>query len=358
MVFSPAIDGLWLLLGILRTQIPIIVTVDPNLGTLRVNMDKSMLNSSTRLLFFQFSSMDGLDPMLENGLVVFRNNPFILKRWNPDVNLLKEDVGNVSVWVKFNDVPVIAFSEDSLSAIATKLGTPLMLDSYASDMCMQSWGRLRYARAMIKLQADVELKDNIVVVMPKLIGEGSIHVLFALSSCVAKNLKNPSQAPRGVSVGPMVGFKPVRLVYRPISKKNNVNTSNKKKDVESRKEVSNLNPFDVLNSVENDVDLVIDEEITLVDDEGKPMKKVDYSGDHDSEDEVEPVDNEMVSFRASKRVDYGTNSLLEQWRKTYENVNYDCDPYDDNMYKGQEFPDNIQSIYDNLDIKETGGTFS
>ncbi|GJX51241.1 hypothetical protein Tco_0278086 [Tanacetum coccineum] len=65
--------------------------------------------------------------------------------------------------VKLHGVPVTAFSEDGLSAIATKLGTPLMLDSYTSDMCMQSWGRSSYARVMIELRADVELKDNIVV---------------------------------------------------------------------------------------------------------------------------------------------------------------------------------------------------
>ncbi|GJU92930.1 hypothetical protein Tco_1317686 [Tanacetum coccineum] len=47
-----------------------------------------------------------------------------------------------------------------------------MLDSYTSDMCMQSWGRSSYARAMIELRADVELKDNIVVAMSKITREG------------------------------------------------------------------------------------------------------------------------------------------------------------------------------------------
>ncbi|GJU42663.1 putative reverse transcriptase domain-containing protein [Tanacetum coccineum] len=74
--------------------------------------------------------------------------------------------------VKLHGVPVTAFSEDGLSAIATKLGTPLMLDSYTSDMYMQSWSRSSYARAMIELRADLELKDNIVVAMPKITGEG------------------------------------------------------------------------------------------------------------------------------------------------------------------------------------------
>ncbi|GKF55299.1 hypothetical protein Tco_0165639, partial [Tanacetum coccineum] len=35
-------------------------------------------------------------------------------------------------------VPITAFSEDGLSAIATKLGTPLTLESYTTDMCMQT----------------------------------------------------------------------------------------------------------------------------------------------------------------------------------------------------------------------------
>ncbi|GKF89874.1 hypothetical protein Tco_0263837, partial [Tanacetum coccineum] len=52
-----------------------------------------------------------------------------------------------------------------------------------------------------------------------------------------------------------VGFKPAKKLYKAVSKKPNANTSeNKKKDVEPIKDVSNSNPFDVLNSIENDVD--------------------------------------------------------------------------------------------------------
>nr|GEW92361.1 zinc knuckle CX2CX4HX4C [Tanacetum cinerariifolium] len=58
--------------------------------------------------------------------------------------------------------------------------------------------------------------------------------------------------------------------------------------------------------------LIIDGKVTLVDDEGKPLEKVYSSNDHDSEDEVESVDKEMASLLASKKVSYGTNSLLEQ----------------------------------------------
>ncbi|GJT09106.1 cytokinin dehydrogenase 3-like protein [Tanacetum coccineum] len=227
-----------------------------------------------------FRSMDGVNAMLENGPWFIRNNPLILKKWHPDENILKEDVSIVPVWVKLHGVPVTAFSEDGLSAIATKLDTPLMLDSYTSDMCMQSWGRSSYARVMIELRANMKLKDNIVVVMPKITREGhytcNVRVEYEwkpprCSSCKVfghiheecpkntgagekKTVKNPSQTSRGVLVGPKMGFKPQKE-YRPVPKKPNASSSgNKKKGVEPVIEVSNSNLFVVLNSVDNDVE--------------------------------------------------------------------------------------------------------
>ncbi|GJZ71880.1 retrovirus-related pol polyprotein from transposon TNT 1-94 [Tanacetum coccineum] len=62
-------------------------------------------------------------------------------------------------------------------------------------------------------------------------------------------------------------------------------------------------------------------EVTLLDEEGKPLAKVYSLGDHDSKD-----------------------------KETYENDGYDFDPYDDDIYEGQDIPDKIQYICDNLDI--------
>ncbi|GJU73729.1 putative reverse transcriptase domain-containing protein [Tanacetum coccineum] len=188
---------------------------------------RSMFSPSIGLFSFQFSSMDGLDSMLDNGQWFIRNNPLILKKWHPDENLLKEDVSIVLVWVELHGVPVTAFSEDGLSGMSS------------------------YARVMIELQADVELKDNIVVAMPKITREGhytcNVHVEYEwkpprCSSCKVfghiheecskntgatekKNVKKPSQTSRGVPKG-----------------------------VEPTIEVSNSNLFDVLNSIDNDVE--------------------------------------------------------------------------------------------------------
>ncbi|GJY92854.1 beta-caryophyllene synthase [Tanacetum coccineum] len=169
---------------------------------------KSMMNLANGLFFFKFNSKDGMDGMLENDPWFIHDTSLILKRWTSDANLLKEDVGNVSVWVKFHNVPITTFSEDGLSSIATKL-------------------------------------DTIMVDVPKLVVRGFLGALYVLS--MSGNLLD-------------------KLLE------------------EFRQEVSNSNPFDVLNMVENDDDLarinnlerqILDEKLVLVDDDRKPSKKFD-----------------------------------------------------------------------------------
>ncbi|GKA18286.1 hypothetical protein Tco_0698123 [Tanacetum coccineum] len=216
-----------------------------------------MLNSLTGILSFQFSSMEGLDAMLET-----------------------EDVGNVL-------------------------------------------GRSSYARALIEVRADVELKDNIVVAMPKLVGEG-FYTCNVRDECpknkvsdVVKNMKKPSQTPRGVPVGPKLGFQPTKQVYRQVSKKTmsalvvirrnmrslqkrTSNLSNKKANSSGfsfwnakSSSTSTTPTVEKINKVER---LIIHGTSILVDDEGIPLKRVDSLGDYDSDDEVASVDNDMANF--------------------------------------------------------------
>ncbi|GKE77013.1 hypothetical protein Tco_1543133 [Tanacetum coccineum] len=174
---------------------------------------------------------------------------------------------------------------------------------------------------------------------------------------MAKNLKKPSQAPRGVSVGPKVGFKPAKE-YRPVAKKPTANTSSiKKKGVEPTKEnveTSNISTTPIVEKIRKLEQLVIDGKGTLVDDDGKPMKRVDYSGDHDSDDEVCSLDNDMAHFMATEMVGFGTQSLLKKCKDSYVNGDYDEDPYDDDMYEGHDLLDKLQDICDSLDIRVRG----
>nr|GEY01400.1 hypothetical protein [Tanacetum cinerariifolium] len=235
---------------------------------------------------------------------------------------------------------------------------------------------------MIELRAYVELKDNIVVVMPKISREGhytcNVHVEYKwkpprCSSCKVfghihkecpkntcagerKTVKKPSQTSRGV------------LVWN---------------------EVSNLNPFDVLNSVKNDVKFgtnggttnlvnyeaisngsffmnidsdgefasdtpdgekidkikqqICKDKLRLLNNDGNPLVP---SGIMESDSEVEVVFNETANLGISTSgkyesdKGYGTNSLLEQWRDSYLD-NDDYDPYDDDMYENHDLSEQM-----------------
>ncbi|GJS66422.1 hypothetical protein Tco_0680986 [Tanacetum coccineum] len=134
-------------------------------------------------------------------------------------------------------------------------------------------------------------------------------------------------------------------------------SGNKKKSVEPTVEVSNSNPFDVLNLVDNAVefstngfeDLLTSGQAILVDKVG-----FGFLGEYDSKDEVALVDNDMARSMAYERVGSGTQSLLEQWRDSYGNDDYDDDPYDDDMYEGRDISHELQAICDNLDIHVRG----
>ncbi|GJX08835.1 reverse transcriptase domain-containing protein [Tanacetum coccineum] len=91
------------------------------------------------------------------------NSPILLSKWSPTLSLKKEEVNKVPVWVKLYSVPVLAYSGDGLSLIATKIEKPVMLDAFTSSMCVDSWGRISFARALIEVCAYSSLKKEVVM---------------------------------------------------------------------------------------------------------------------------------------------------------------------------------------------------
>ncbi|GJS06408.1 ribonuclease H-like domain-containing protein [Tanacetum coccineum] len=197
-------------------------------------------------------------------------NSYFLNKWPSSVSLLKEELSYVPVWVRFHDVPLVAYTLDGLSLMATKFGTPMMLDF-----------------------------DHLEMVFPNL-----------------EVKKKKSGGNNGGTKNFTFLLKP-KTQYRLKAKQSTNGMSNSPK----------MTPFVGTNKASTLGKLV------LVDDDGKPINKVDYPINLSSDDDVEPFVNEMASFLASKStgVVYGPKSLLEQWRES--NVDDDYDPYDDDMYE-------------------------
>ncbi|GJX26311.1 hypothetical protein Tco_0232607 [Tanacetum coccineum] len=114
-----------------------------------------------------------------------------------------------------------------------------------------------------------------------------------------------------------MAFKPQKE-YRHVTKKPNASSrGNKKKGVEPTIEVSNLNPFDVLNSVDNDVEFGTNGGLLIwLLDNGENL--LVPMGIMESDSKVEVVFDKTANLRISTSgkdgsdKGYGTNSLLEQ----------------------------------------------
>ncbi|GJX69864.1 zinc knuckle CX2CX4HX4C containing protein [Tanacetum coccineum] len=132
--------------------------------------------------FFKFNSRAGLEAILEGGPWLVHNSLIILTKWSMDTRLLKEELTRIPIWVKFHDVPIQVFEEDGISLIATFIGKLVMLDSYTSAMCNDSWGRGSFARCLIEVNSEADLVDVVTIRISSLIGDGftkeTIHVEY------------------------------------------------------------------------------------------------------------------------------------------------------------------------------------
>ncbi|GJU96160.1 reverse transcriptase domain, reverse transcriptase zinc-binding domain protein, partial [Tanacetum coccineum] len=231
---------------------------------------------------YHFSSIEGVDSMLRDGPWMIHGIHILLNKWLPSMSFLKEELG---------------------------------------------WSS--YARIFIEINACKDFSDNLVMVVPNIEVTGytketirveyewkpprcSTYLLFGHSGDVCPKAapkrvenqmdKSKGQIPRADGEG-IVEVKRKKSGTTPPAGTNKASTSGYNKESSSNK---------------------------------------DYS---DSDDEVEPVENETASFLESKGVGYGPKSLWGQWRDTVVDDEYD--PYDDDMYEGQEIPENIQTICDN-----------
>nr|GEY09195.1 RNA-directed DNA polymerase, eukaryota [Tanacetum cinerariifolium] len=110
---------------------------------------------------------------------VMLDEGFFLFQFETKEGMDKDEIKAAPVWVKHHHVPIVAYTETGLSLIITQIRRPIMLDSYTSQICLRSWGRNEYARALIKVSSETDLMDSIVIAIPYSDGKG--HTLATIA---------------------------------------------------------------------------------------------------------------------------------------------------------------------------------
>nr|GEZ56627.1 hypothetical protein [Tanacetum cinerariifolium] len=133
-----------------------------------------IIRNDDGVYLFKFATKSGRDQVIEKGSWMIRKSPIILSKCSPSVTLKRGEVTKVPVWVKLYNVPVLAYSEDGLSLIGTQIRKPILLDAFTISMCVESWGRISFARALIEIDAAVGLKKEVIMAILEEEGDGYI----------------------------------------------------------------------------------------------------------------------------------------------------------------------------------------
>ncbi|GKE05261.1 RNA-directed DNA polymerase, eukaryota, reverse transcriptase zinc-binding domain protein [Tanacetum coccineum] len=87
----------------------------------------------------------------ENGdeVVIFEEE----LKWDPDVCNEKANPCKILIWIKLLNVPLEAWSIRRISALASRLGKPIMMDNMIASMCHKGTGQVGYARILVEIDA-------------------------------------------------------------------------------------------------------------------------------------------------------------------------------------------------------------
>ncbi|GJR19963.1 RNA-directed DNA polymerase, eukaryota, reverse transcriptase zinc-binding domain protein [Tanacetum coccineum] len=87
--------------------------------------------------------------VIEKGVWIVNNKPMVVQKWDIDVDINKLKPDKLPIWVK------------GLSALASRLEKPVVIDNVTTMMCNQGIRRLGYARVLIKVEVKTCLFESI-----------------------------------------------------------------------------------------------------------------------------------------------------------------------------------------------------
>ncbi|GJQ90834.1 RNA-directed DNA polymerase, eukaryota, reverse transcriptase zinc-binding domain protein [Tanacetum coccineum] len=92
------------------------------------------------------------------------SKPFFVQKWDIHVCLDKKEPEMIPIWVRLCNVPLEAWTTKGISALASRLGKPLVMDNVTAEMCKMGVGRVRYARILVQVSAKKVLPQEIEIV--------------------------------------------------------------------------------------------------------------------------------------------------------------------------------------------------
>ncbi|GJY86838.1 RNA-directed DNA polymerase, eukaryota, reverse transcriptase zinc-binding domain protein [Tanacetum coccineum] len=124
---------------------------------------KDIIVNNDGTCLFKFRDLEGLNSVIEQGPWMVNKRLLIVKKWSHEIGMQMTKHNKLPIWVRMTVVPLEAWSVDGISALASSLGNPLVMDNMIANMCHNGLGRLDFARVLVEMDADIEFKKTIEV---------------------------------------------------------------------------------------------------------------------------------------------------------------------------------------------------
>ncbi|KAH1241965.1 putative ribonuclease H protein [Glycine max] len=107
-------------------------------------------------LMFEFEFEDDLNQVLFAGPYFIFQRPLLLKVMLAFFDFGNEELSKIPVWVKLKNLPLDLWNPQALGKILSKIGSPIR-----SDHLTTSKGSISFARALVEVDASLELIDEV-----------------------------------------------------------------------------------------------------------------------------------------------------------------------------------------------------
>ncbi|XP_024964497.1 uncharacterized protein LOC112504774 [Cynara cardunculus var. scolymus] len=153
-----------------RLPFPIVLRAVQNAWA-KFGLKDAMVND-LGYFFFRFNDNGGCNQVAESSPLMIRGRPLFVSTWDPSKGLTKPEHTSFPLWIKFYNIPLVAFNREGISRIASAVGVPLRLDACTASTCDKAWGRTNFAKVLVDVWAVGEIQKQIEVVIPRLSGDG------------------------------------------------------------------------------------------------------------------------------------------------------------------------------------------
>ncbi|KAI8527867.1 hypothetical protein RHMOL_Rhmol12G0107100 [Rhododendron molle] len=111
-----------------------------------------VLSNDDGFFFFLFNKDDAYKRILDSGPWHIGGRLMILKKWEPQMSLVKDQLVKIPIWVQFFNVPLEFWIATRLSYVTSAIGRPLYVDS-RTRRCQQH----SYARVCVEIEVGAHL---------------------------------------------------------------------------------------------------------------------------------------------------------------------------------------------------------